>query len=341
MSFVLGLILVVLGAFSVGTCAWPMKACKVYKMEHIMCLSCLFGLFFLPWVTMFIICDVPAVLSIMGAKTIIFANLFSLGWGIANVICCICMVKIGFVMTGALLGGSALIVSTLIPLIFKGSGVFSNSPDIFSQKGIISICAVIILVIAIVLISNAGGLRDKQLGKKGMEGETLSAGKNAFYKLMAIVSGILSTGIFMLNTYCGADIIGAMEKSGVTGPLKGVAIWAVGMALGVLVNVIYGLILMKKNNSFGCMKNFKEFLWACCDGLQFFIYLIIFGFGTLMMGALGAAVGNGVSQCVQTGSQQFIGFIFGEWKGVKGKPVNVLAVGLGLLLVGIIILSFK
>ena len=98
---------------------------------------------------------------------------------------------------------------------------------------------------------------------------------------------------------------------------------------------------MKKNNSFCKLSDFKEFIWACCDGLQFFLYLIIFGFGTIMMGALGASVGNGVSQCVQTGGQQFIGFVFGEWKGVHGKPVKVLITGLSFLLLGIILLSFK
>ncbi|MBQ7257441.1 MAG: hypothetical protein IJS60_07100 [Abditibacteriota bacterium] len=340
MSFVIGLLLVIAGAFSVGTSAWPIKACKTFSMEHVLFFSMLFGLLFLPWLSMFILCDVPQVLAIIGPEKIIFANLFSMAWGLANILCCICMVKIGFVMVSVLLGGSALIVSTLIPLIFKGSGVFANAPGLYSKEGLISVLAVIVMIIAIVLISKAGDLRDKQLGKKGVEGESLSPMRNIMYKVMAIISGILSCGIFMLNTYCGSDIIGAMEKVGVTSPYKGVSIWAVGMFVGVIMNMVYALILMAKNKTFRCF-SFKEFCWSLCDGLQFFVYLIIFGYGTLMMGALGASVGNGVSQCVQTGGQQFIGFVFGEWKGVKGKPVKVLVIGLILLLIGIILLSFK
>ncbi len=49
----------------------------------------------------------------------------------------------------------------------------------------------------------------------------------------------------------------------------------------------------------------------------------------------------GVGACVQTAGQQFIGFVFGEWKGVKGKPVKIIVIGLILLFIGIIILSFK
>ena len=341
MTFLCGLLLVVAGGLSVGTSSWPLKTCKKYGMEHVMFWTALFGLCFLPWLVMCCICDVPQVLNLIGVKKIIEANLFSLSWGIANVICIICMVKIGFVMTSVLLGGTALVVSTLIPLIFKGSGVFANAPGICSTEGIISIIAVIIMLLSIITISKAGELRDKQLGKKGVEGENLSSAQNTFYKILSVVGGLLSTGIFMLNTYCGADILGAMEQVGITSPIKGVSIWAVGMQMGVFFNVVYALVLMIKNKSFSQNKSFKEFIWVCCGGLQFFIYLVCFGFGTLMMGSLGASIGNGVSQCVQTAGQQGTGLVFGEWKGVHGKPVKVLVFGFVLMLLGIVLISIK
>ena len=69
--------------------------------------------------------------------------------------------------------------------------------------------------------------------------------------------------------------------------------------------------------------------------------MTVFAFVTPLMGALGASIGNGVGACVQTAGQQFSGLVFGEWKGVKGKPVKVLVIGLVLLLIGIFMLSFK
>lgn len=83
----------------------------------------------------------------------------------------------------------------------------------------------------------------------------------------------------------------------------------------------------------------KDFLRSVCSGFQYIVYLILFGYGSVMMGVLGASVGAALSQCSQTGGQQVIGFVFGEWKGVKGKPVNLLIIGLVFLFAGIIILS--
>ena len=60
-----------------------------------------------------------------------------------------------------------------------------------------------------------------------------------------------------------------------------------------------------------------------------------------MMGPLGGSVGNALGQCVCTGGQQFVGFVFGEWKGVKGKPIKLLVLGLILLFAGIIIISLN
>ncbi len=339
--FIICVIAVIIGAFLDGTSAWPLKACKTCGFEHVLLLSMSFGLLLLPWVVMFIISDVPSVIRLVGWKTIIVSNLLSMSWGIANVLCTVCMVKIGFVMVSVLLGGTALIVSTLLPFVVKGTGAFSNAPSILSQDGIITVFCVILMVVSITLISKAGELRDKQLGIKGVSGENLSQFKSNMYKFLTIVAGALSTGIVLINTYCGDQIISAMNKTGATTPINAISVWAIGMFVGVMINIIYALCMMVKNKSFGAMRNIKEVLWCFIAGLQFQVYMTVFAFVTPLMGALGAVIGNGVGACVQTAGQQFIGFVFGEWRGVKGKPVKILVIGLILLFIGIIILSFK
>ncbi len=340
MSFIIGLLLVIISALSVGTSAWPLKACKQYSMEHVLFFCMVFGLLFLPWLTMFCICDVREVFASLDTRDIILSNIFSLAWGIANVLCYICYVKIGFVITGVLLNGASLIVATLVPFVIKGGGVFSQSPDLFSKDGIISIVAVVIIFLAILILTKASNLRDTFLGKK-QETSSLTKLQKIFYYLVAFVGGLLSTGIVLINTYCGHSFNSAMEKAGVTSPLKGVCLWAVGMLLGIFVNIIYSLCLMYKNHSFGKLLCFKEFVWACCDGVQFYLYLMLFGFGTLLIGPLGASIGNGVADSMIFSGKLFVGLAFGEWKGVSGKPVKVFIIGLIILFLGIILLSFK
>ena len=68
---------------------------------------------------------------------------------------------------------------------------------------------------------------------------------------------------------------------------------------------------------------------------------MLFGFGTLLIGPLGASIGNGVADSMIFAGKLFVGLIFGEWKGVYGKPVKVFVCGLLLLFFGIMLLSFK
>lgn len=341
MSLIIGFILVFLGAFSTGTSGWPLKMVKEYKIERYLFIGKVFGIIILPWIIMFCICDVTKVIPLIGTKQIILANLFSLAWGVANFFATACLVRIGFVLTSVLVGASSVIVATLIPLIFKGSGVFANSPDIMSKEGLISIISVIILIIAIILISISNDLRDKQLGKKGFDGINMSPWKHNLYKIFAILAGAFSTGIFMVTTYCGSSILGAMKTVGVTGPIKNIAIWAIGMFGGAMVNVIVGLFLMAKNKSFHSLLNWKETGYFICNGIQFIIYLFLLSIGTFMIGPLGASISGGVARSVIIGGQQFLGFAFGEWKGVKGKPIIVFVIGMIFLLIGIITLTFK
>ena len=58
---------------------------------------------------------------------ILIGNMFSVGWGIANVLCGICFMRIGVALTGAILSGIGVSVGAIMPMIFKGSGGFANA----------------------------------------------------------------------------------------------------------------------------------------------------------------------------------------------------------------------
>ena len=338
MSFLIGLLMVIVGAFIAGVSPWPYKVHKTYKMEHTLLLSQIGGMFLVPWIIMFCVCDAGETFRLIGWQNIIYANIFSLFFGIANILAIICLVKIGFVMNSVLGGGTALVVATLTPLIFKGSGIFFNAPDINSPAGIISIIAVLVMVAAIIVISKSGEMRDLQLGRKGVC-EELTAFQNNFYRILCVISGVMAPGLLFLNTYFGPILSNAAKTAGCAEELSGLSLWTFGMIGCVFVNVLYTIIVICKNKSFNKFLNFKEFLGSVCSGVQYIAYLIIFAFATVLMGALGAVIGNGVSQCVCTGGQQFIGFAFGEWKGVKGKPIKVFCIGIVLLVLGIVLLT--
>ena len=67
--------------------------------------------------------------------TLVASNLFAMSWGVANVLCGLCYVRIGVGLTQAILTGLGVSVAVTLPMIFKGSGLFKDAPDLTSPAG--------------------------------------------------------------------------------------------------------------------------------------------------------------------------------------------------------------
>src|SRR5580698_5439549 len=83
----LGLAIVVAAGLCLGLAPWPLKGMRRFKYEHWGFVSMLFGLVLVPWaVTLYACPSVRDVLRAVGFGVLIKANLFSVGWGIANIL---------------------------------------------------------------------------------------------------------------------------------------------------------------------------------------------------------------------------------------------------------------
>jgi hypothetical protein len=74
-------------------------------------------------------------------------------------------------------------------------------------------------------------------------------------------------------------------------------------------------------------------------GVQSTAAFALNGKGMLLLGALGASVGFGISQAMQMIGSQTIGFAFGEWKGVTGLPRKQIVWAILILIVAVIIMA--
>ena len=68
--------------------------------------------------------------------------------------------------------------------------------------------------------------------------------------------------------------------------------------------------------------------------------IVLMGSGMLWLGALGASVGFGIQQASQMIGSQGLGFISGEWKGVRGQPRNRMYLAIALLIVAAVVMAF-
>jgi len=204
METVLGISLVIVGGLIMGAGAWPMKLMKTFQFEHWWFLAILFGLVLGPWAFTLVafpnffeaLCD-PVV-----KDAVITANILALCWGVANILCGLCYVRIGIALTQAILSGLGVSVIVLTPMIFKAKGSqFEDAPDIFSLTGGTVLLGVGVMLVAVVLASLAGFGRDRELKKSQQHSGSFMVGL-----IMTVIAGITSAGLWLAFIYCEGPI---------------------------------------------------------------------------------------------------------------------------------------
>ncbi len=206
-AIALGFVLVAVAGLIMGSAVWPFKLMRKYQFEHFWFVGMFTGLIVLPWGVTLLFCPNPIEsISAIPIEAIIIGNLFSIGWGIANTLCGICFMRIGVALTGAILSGIGVSVGAIVPMIFKGSGLFSNAAAIDSPAGLTVLTGVGVVLLGVVVASFAGFGRDRILKKQ----ESTSGGF-AGGLVMAIVAGILSSFCAFVFVYSQGPIVANMS----------------------------------------------------------------------------------------------------------------------------------
>lgn len=411
MTTLLGALVVAAGGLIMGSGAWPFKLMRLYKFEHWWFIGMLVGLVVMPWTITLLGCPHPLQsLREVPLSAILLGNLFALGWGIANVLCGICYVRIGVALTGAILAGLGVSVGAIIPLVFKGSGLFKDAADLNSPAGMAVLLSVGVMLVGVVLASLAGFGRDRALAKMkaeaDLEGDAIAVkGSGEFLGglIMTVIAGILSSfmafvfvysqgpilarfstlqpgsqvtvtipgdpqhsGQFTVHEYgslylpqevqadgrsaaaVAADIArlhGLSRNEGVrveTGSIPATfAVFAIGLLAGALVNIGYAAYLLTRNRSWGVLaQSRRELLLAVIIGVDFSLAVALMGKGMLLLGALGASIGWGIQQAMQMTGAQSLGFISGEWRGVRGKPRVQMYLAIAIFIVAAVMMAY-
>ena len=314
MAILSGLLVAGLGGTSAGALSWPMKLMKKFKFEQTWFPGMLFGLFILPWVVTLLFCpDAVEGFRSLDRGIIIKSNLFSLAWGIGNV----------------LLSGVGIPLGVIVPMIFKGSGRFQQAADLNSPAGRVILIATALMLVGVVFVALAGFGRDKFLQKNDERSGGFFGGL-----VMCVISGICSVGPAFAFIYSQAPIRRTMLERGAGEWPAAISVWALGMFMGVLVNVLYPAFLLTRNKSWKVLKdNPKEIGLSLIVGLNLFLAFALWGLGMLMLGPLGGSLGFGIYFAFQILAAQGLGWISGEWRGVSGKPIRQMMIAV-IILVG-------
>ena len=340
-SLFAGLSVVVVSGLVMGTSPWPLKLMRQFKYEHFAFISMLFALLVLPWTITLLACPEPwAAYRAVPAEILIKSNLFSLAWGIAQVLALLCFLRIGVSLTYGILCAIGACVGVITPMVFKASGSFQNAPDLGSQAGLMVLGGVAVMVVGVFFASLSGFGREKMLQPKTQD-KNAGAGGFGLGLLMVVLAGVLSAGWGFAFAYSQGPIIEAMQAHGAKPFPAGIAVWAIALLGAALANVAYPAYLMTKNHSWSVLfAHPKEIVLALVYGLLFFIPSALLGQGMLLLGPLGASVGWGVVQGTLILGGQALGFVSGEWRGVSGKPRTQIYIAIAVLVCSMVILAF-
>lgn len=339
--------LITLAGLVIGGGAWPIKLMQTMKYEQFGFIGCFIALIAVPWGVTLIGCphaiDGYREVWRTDPSIIIKSNLFSFAWGIANVLCWLCFVRIGFALTNCILPVIGVSIGSVLPMIFKGSGVFGKSPGIASPAGGAVLSAVAVIIVGIIFASLAGFGRDRVHRESGSApGGGLDHSRGFASGLaMAIAAGVLSCGLAFSFVYSQAPIVTAMKSRGASDFAANYSVWAVGIFSGALLNVLYPAWLMTMHRTWGVLvKSPRDVALCIIMGAHAPLALPLMGLGMLMLGPLGASVGFGIQQATQMVGGQLVGFASGEWRGVKGTPRRQMYTAIACLLIAIVILSY-
>ncbi|MBN2292740.1 MAG: hypothetical protein JXM70_09965, partial [Pirellulales bacterium] len=147
MTTLLGITSVVLGGLLMGIGPWPIKLMRRFQYEHWALISGFVGIIFIPWFVTLTFCPnaFDAYRSVE-PEILVKSNLWSLVWGLANVLIQICLVRVGFSLTTAIYTGFSVVIGVTMPMCVKGTGLFEDAPDLTSPAGLTVLAGVAVML---------------------------------------------------------------------------------------------------------------------------------------------------------------------------------------------------
>lgn len=335
-----GILLTAIAGLGTGSCLWPIKVIRKLRFEHYWFVG-MMPLIFVPWLIVLVAVPDPwGAYAEVGWRPLVISNLFAVGWGIANVLAGLCAVRIGLALSGAILTGFGVSVAVTVPMIFKGTGLFAESPDLTSLPGLTVMTGVAAMLLGIVLVAFAGFGRQQIIRARG-EVDRPAPGGFLGGLVMAVIAGVLSAGPALAFVYGHGPIVHAMKAHGAGEVSANFAVWAAGLFGGALVNILYPAWLMTRNRSWGALRgSWPELLLGALIGTQLILAFGLQGLGMVMLGVLGASVGTGIQQAMQIVGSQGVGFVSGEWRGIGGRPRTQMIAAIVLLIIAATIMVY-
>ena len=330
MELLLPFVLLIFASFFQGSFGLGMKYMSPLSWEAWWLIHVTIAMIIFPFLWAIIV--VPNLFDIISSspiESIQMAMLYGFLWGIGGIMFGVSVPYIGLSLTMGIVMGLAGSVGSLIPF-FQGSN--STSDPVFSYV----LGGLLISLVGVALTAKAGIDRDK------LQNSNDSNNKSNIIKgiLIAVVCGVLSA-LLNVGFSNAAPIAKTAEDFGVITRNSSLVAWVVVLWGAFLMNALYCVYLLFKNNSwnsFNPINSFKAYRWSVIAGLCWFAALGVYGQGAALLGDIGPVIGWPILLGLSLIISNFWAYRAGEWKNAK-KPFNLLLIGLIVLIFSAIVLG--
>jgi L-rhamnose-H+ transport protein len=340
METFIGIAWTFLAAFFLGTLAHPSKYVKNYAWENTWGAFFFIGMFIVPvGFSAVMVKGLWATYAEVPPMTIFGVVALGALWGIG-----FCCWGKGLAMVGLSLGysltmGTMALVGSLLPF-FLGSADKAGTAG-----GMTVIAGVIVCIFGVAINGKAGILRERSQGSDQADG---APRKSIMLKglIVCVLAGLLSSCCNIAYHIGGnvgdiARISG--EKYGNAPYLTGLSVWTLIFLGGLITSFGFCAFQLTKNRTWGGFRqkgSGANIVFVALMAIGHFACLFFYGVGAWKLGALGTTVGFAIFQSGSILIGNSLGAFTGEWKGADSKSKNWTFMGLAVLIIGIIIVSY-
>jgi len=354
MQALLGVIFHFIGGFASGSFYIPYKQVKGWSWESFWIVGGLFSWLIVPplaaWIT---IPGFEQIIRQTSGTTLTWTYILGVLWGIGGLTYGLGVRYLGVSLGSTIILGLCAVFGALIPSVyynfFPEAGKDTFTLLLSTDWGRMVLLGLGLCILGLILCGKAGAMKEKDLSR----GTEQSAG-NKEYNLkigltVAIVSGILSA-CFNFGLEAGksmADTANEIWKAANPGAgeflFRNNVIYVVVLWGGLTTNLIWCMILNKKNKTFGDYTNkqtplLKNYIFCALAGTTWFLQFFFYGMGE-------SKLGNGPSSWIL--HMAFImlianvwGLFLGEWRGVQRKSLATVIAGIAIILVSVMVVGY-
>jgi len=337
MTLLHGFALTFLAGLSVGFSGWPIKWARTWKWENfwlIYSLCCLiifpFGLAF--WLLPHLGQVYASLLPLEALKPFLFGVL----WGFAQLGCGICLHKLGFAVTGAVVNGIGAAFGTLLPLVLLHRAM------VFQTGGVLILSGTLVMMGGAALCGWSGYQREKEARRQG-RGAGFSVKESAMSQVastragyilnvgIAVGSGVLASLLNVALAY-GGDIMQKARAEGGQASWAPFAVWPIALLGGSLVNIAYCIYLLSHNQTWGNFRGgIREVFNPALAGFMWMGGIALYSSGTTFLGILGVSIGFALYMIMVIFSGQLAAIFTGEWHLTRRVTSRSFGGGIALL----------